>query len=80
MGIASVGVESSDVVEDGIEVVYGGEPIEIGFNPRYLVDVLRSMDSRIVDLSISDPEGPCWITGDLDEGFLGLVMPMRLSR
>lgn len=65
-------------VEERVEVKYGGEPIDVGFNPKYFIDALQPMDSDTVYLNIKDQTGPCLITGDQDEGFLGLIMPMRL--
>ena len=64
--------------EEKVEVKYEGEPIEMGFNPRYFIDALQPMDSDIVYLDIKDQTSPCLITGDQDDGFLGLIMPMRV--
>ena len=64
--------------EEKVEIKYGGEPIEIGFNPKYFIDALSSMDSDIIQLNIKNRESPCLITGDKDEGFLGLIMPMKV--
>jgi len=65
-------------VEEKVEVKYEGEPIEMGFNPKYFIDALQPMDSDIVYLDIKDQTSPCLITGDQDDGFLGLIMPMRV--
>ncbi|MEE9504060.1 MAG: DNA polymerase III subunit beta [Thermodesulfobacteriota bacterium] len=65
-------------VEEKTEVKYEGEPIEMGFNPRYFIDTLQSMISDMIHLNIKDQTSPCLITGDQDEGFLGLIMPMRV--
>lgn len=65
-------------VEEKIEIKYGGELMEAGFNPRYFIDTLQPMDSDTIYLNIKDQTSPCLITGDQDEGFLGLIMPMRL--
>lgn len=65
-------------VEEKIEVKYEGEPIEMGFNPRYFIDTLQSMISDTIHLNIKDQTSPCLITGDQDGGFLGLIMPMRV--
>jgi len=64
--------------EEKVEIKYQGEPIETGFNPKYFIDALQPMDSETVYLIIKDQSGPCLITGDRDEDFLGLIMPMRL--
>jgi DNA polymerase-3 subunit beta len=64
--------------EEKIEIKYEGEPMEMGFNPKYFIDALQPMDSEILQLTIKDQTSPCLITGDEDGGFLGLVMPMRV--
>jgi DNA polymerase-3 subunit beta len=65
-------------VEEKVEIKYEGEPVEMGFNPKYFIDTLQPMDSETVYLTIKDQTGPCLISGEEDEGFLGLIMPMRL--
>jgi DNA polymerase-3 subunit beta len=64
--------------EEKLEIKYEGEPMEMGFNPKYFIDALQPMDSEILQLTIKDQTSPCLITGDGDGGFLGLVMPMRV--
>ncbi len=61
-----------------LEVEYKGEHLEAGFNPRYFIDVLQTMDSEVVEVGFMDNSSPCVIRGKDDEGFLGLIMPMRL--
>jgi DNA polymerase-3 subunit beta len=65
-------------VEEKVDVRYTGESMEVGFNPRYFIDALQSMDSEEIQLNIKDNTSPCLITGERDEGFLGLIMPMRI--
>lgn len=65
-------------VEEKVEIDFSGEPLEVGFNPKYFIDALQPMDSDEVHLSIKDNTSPCLITGEHDEGFLGLIMPMRI--
>jgi DNA polymerase III sliding clamp (beta) subunit (PCNA family) len=36
------------------------------------------MESEEIQLNIKDNTSPCLITGERDEGFLGLIMPMRI--
>ena len=64
--------------EEKVEIQYKGKHIEMGFNPRYFIDALQPMDSDIIFLDIKDQASPCLITGDQDDGFLGLIMPMRV--
>jgi DNA polymerase-3 subunit beta len=64
--------------EEKIEIKYEGETMEMGFNPKYFIDALQPMDSEVIYLNIKDQTSPCLITGDRDDGFLGLIMPMRV--
>jgi len=64
--------------QENIEVDYQGERLEAVFNPRYFIDVLQSMESELVAMGFIDNSKPCMLRGDADEGFLGLIMPMRL--
>jgi DNA polymerase III subunit beta len=75
--------ETPDVGEgfDMIDVDYSGEEVTIGFNSKYLLDVLAACDGDEVLLGLSDELDPAVIrpakqgTGD---DFLGVLMPMRL--
>nr|HDN00304.1 DNA polymerase III subunit beta [Deltaproteobacteria bacterium] len=63
-----------------INIDYSGEPFEIAFNAKYLMDALSVMDSDRVELTANNPESPCLLTGKQDIGFLGLIMPMNLVK
>jgi len=77
MELVSINPDLGDAQEN-MKVEYENERLEMGFNSRYFIDALQSMDSDIVDLGFIDNSSPCLITGKDDIGFLGLVMPMRL--
>ncbi|HUI45440.1 MAG TPA: DNA polymerase III subunit beta [Nitrospirota bacterium] len=61
-----------------LAVDYAGEGIAIGFNSRYLMDVLMSMDREHIAIELNDPLSPCLITEDGDEHYKCVVMPMRV--
>lgn len=62
--------------ELGVE--YKGEAISIGFNSRYLMDVVTAMDRQTISLELSDALSPCLITEEGDEHYKCVVMPMRV--
>ena len=64
--------------QENLDVEYRGERLEAGFNPRYFIDTLQCMESEVVTLGFINNSKPCVIRGEADEGFLGLIMPMRL--
>ncbi|HEY6011806.1 MAG TPA: DNA polymerase III subunit beta [Nitrospirota bacterium] len=59
-------------------VDYKGEAISIGFNSRYLMDVLTAMERQNIALELSDALSPCLITEEGDEHYKCVVMPMRV--
>jgi DNA polymerase-3 subunit beta len=61
-----------------LPVAYKGEGLTIGFNSRYLLDVLMAMDRESVSLELNDPLSPCLITEEGNEGYRCVVMPMRV--
>ena len=77
MELVSINPDLGDV-KDNLAIEYSDEKIELGFNSKYFVDALQAMESDTVKLGFSDNSSPCMIEGEDDEGFLGLIMPMRI--
>jgi DNA polymerase-3 subunit beta len=62
-----------------IEVSYAGEPLAIGFNARYLIDVLLTYtEGEVVELGLTDEVGPAIVRSAQDPDYTYVVMPMRL--
>ena len=61
-----------------LAVDYKGETIAIGFNSRYLMDVLMGMDKETISLELNDSLSPCLIKEEGDENYKCVVMPMRV--
>ncbi|MEX2496384.1 MAG: DNA polymerase III subunit beta [Woeseia sp.] len=64
--------------EEEVEVVYEGEPIEIGFNVGYLQDALGAIESEQVTLSVVDGNSSCLMREPGNDDCKYVVMPMRL--
>ncbi|MBP7216153.1 MAG: DNA polymerase III subunit beta [Candidatus Omnitrophica bacterium] len=60
--------------EMGVE--YHGKEIVIGFNPHYLIDVLKSIAHESIALEVTDSEKPGVMRID---GYVYIVLPMRLG-
>ena len=56
-----------------------GEDVEIGFNNRYMLDALNNSGTDEVKIEFNGPLSPIKITPCQDEGFLFLVLPVRLK-
>ncbi len=78
-GIATVSAasaEQGDATEQ-LEVSYGSDAIEIGFNARYIMDMLAQIDDEIVQFAFSDSTSPALVHNP-SIGALYVVMPMRV--
>ena len=67
--------ETGDAQID-MAVDYSGEPIEIGFNPQFLIDVLRAIRVEKFDLHLGEADRPGMIKTGSD--FIYIVMPVNL--
>ena len=75
--IQSTNAEQEEAQEE-IEIQYGGEAVEIGFNVTYLLDVLANIKTSDVQISLGDANSSAVITLPNSESFKYVVMPMRI--
>jgi DNA polymerase-3 subunit beta len=75
--IASSNAEQEEAREE-IEVDYAGEPVEIGFNVTYLIDVLANGAEEMVRIELQDANASALITLPGRGDFKYVVMPMRI--
>lgn len=64
--------------QETIAVQYSGEPLVIGFNARYIMDVLALIPEQGVTFDLCDDLSPGVIRPLEDQSFLAVVMPMRI--
>ena len=57
---------------------YGSEPIEIGFNAKYLQDIISQIDGDSVELHLADAAAPTLIRENDNSPALYVLMPMRV--
>ncbi len=65
-------------VREELDADYNGEAIAIGFNPKYVVELLGQMSSDQVTLSLGGELDPGLIRPLTGDDYLGVVMPMRI--
>jgi len=68
--------ETGDAQID-VPVEYESEPIEIGFNPQFLIDVLRVIGEPRCELELGQPDRPGLIRSGKD--FIYVLMPINLG-
>jgi DNA polymerase-3 subunit beta len=82
-GTLKLSVSTPDLGEaqDEIAVTYDGDPLEIGFNANYLLEVLKFMPTDEVRLTFKAPERAATVDPvgwDDAASYMCLVMPLRL--
>jgi DNA polymerase-3 subunit beta len=64
--------------EEELEVAYTGEPLDIGFNITYLLDVLHNLTTDHVQLEFGDANSSALVTVPGRDDYKYVVMPMRI--
>ncbi len=79
-GVLMVTASNTDEgsAEDEIEAGYDAEVIEIGFNYRYLLDILNQIKGSTVRFSLLNGTSPVIIQDAQDSSALYVLMPMRV--
>jgi DNA polymerase-3 subunit beta len=75
--VASNNAEQEEAVDE-LDIDYGGDAIEIGFNVTYLIDALANMDQDMVKMELADSNSSALITIPENNKFKYVVMPMRI--
>jgi len=77
MVISAHSSESGSAVEE-LEVNYNGEPIDFGFNARFILDVTQQLSSQELQLLVGDDTQAIIAKDASDESALYVLMPMRV--
>ena len=78
-GKLTVTSAASDIGEakDEVAIKYAGEPIEIIFNPSYVMDPLKAIDDDEITINLDNGHSPAVIKCSIP--FLYVLMPLRIS-
>jgi DNA polymerase III subunit beta len=75
--LSVINPDSGSATEE-IEVDYDADPLDIGFNSRYLLDIAAQIEGEAVQLKLADPGSPTLIQDKESKGALYVLMPMRV--
>jgi DNA polymerase-3 subunit beta len=75
--LVSVSPEIGEAKET-VSLEYSGDPVELGFNARYLIDVLEAISEDTVEIGLIDELSPAVIRPKGEEVYLSVIMPMRV--
>jgi DNA polymerase-3 subunit beta len=75
-------VEQSNSGQEIVPCTYDGEPMDIGYNAAYVLDMLRQVDTNDVQFQLGTPTSAGIVRPTeqaKDEDLLMLIMPVRLN-
>lgn len=75
--ITSSNPDFGDAKEE-LDIQYEGNEIAIGFNSKYILDILSSIEDDYINLHLKDNLSPGMIESSESSDFLSVIMPMRL--
>ena len=75
--ITSSNPELGDAKEE-LDLEYAGPDIKIGFNARYIEDVLKNIEQDKIQIELNDQVSPGLIKGFDNADYINVVMPMRI--
>jgi DNA polymerase-3 subunit beta len=80
-GELTIAAETPEVgdASESLPAPYSGEPLEIAFNPQFLIEGLESVDGDELAIKLSSPLRPGLLQPVGREDFSYLVMPIRLN-
>jgi DNA polymerase III subunit beta len=76
--VLSVTNPDSGSATEELEVGYDADPLDIGFNSRYLLDIAAQLDGDTAVLKLADPGSPTLLSDKEAKGALYVLMPMRV--
>jgi DNA polymerase-3 subunit beta len=77
MNMSSVNAESGTATED-IITSYSGDEIEIGFNSKYMLEMINNLEDVEITLSFKDSASPVIAEEDSNPELIYVLMPMRV--
>lgn len=65
-------------MDEEIEIEKQGNDLTVGINPKFLIDVLKSIDEERVDIYFNGSKAPCIIKNE-EESYIYLFMPINMN-
>ena len=77
INMTSTDSENGTATED-ITVEYKGEEVEIGFNSKYILEMINNLEDDEINLCFKDSSSPVIATEDSNPNLVYVLMPMRV--
>ena len=77
INLNTVNNENSTATED-LNLEYDGDEFEIGFNSKYIMDVVNNLEDEMITLNLKDGNSPITAQEKSNPNLIYVLMPMRV--
>ncbi len=77
LNLNTVNNESSTASED-LKINYKGDEIEIGFNSKYIMDIVNNLEDEEISINLKDNTSPITAVENSNSNLVYVLMPMRV--
>ena len=77
LNLNTINNESSTASED-LKINYAGNEIEIGFNSKYIMDIVNNLEDAEISISLKDNTSPVIAQENSNTNLVYVLMPMRV--
>ena len=77
LNLNTVNNESSTASED-LKINYSGDEIEIGFNSKYIMDIVNNLGDEEISINLKDNTSPIIALENSNSNLVYVLMPMRV--
>ncbi len=77
LNLNTINNESSTASED-LKINYEGKDIEIGFNSKYIMDIVNNLEDTEISISLKDNTSPVIAQENSNTNLVYVLMPMRV--
>ncbi len=77
LNLNTINNESSTASED-LKIEYNGDEIEIGFNSKYIMDIVNNLEDEEISINLKDNTSPIIALESSNSNLVYVLMPMRV--
>ena len=77
LNLNTINNESSTASED-LKINYDGDEIEIGFNSKYIMDIVNNLEDEEISINLKDNTSPIIALENSNSNLVYVLMPMRV--
>ncbi|MDC2992538.1 DNA polymerase III subunit beta [Pelagibacteraceae bacterium] len=77
LNLNTINNESSTASED-LKINYNGDEIEIGFNSKYIMDIVNNLEDEEISINLKDNTSPIVALENSNSNLVYVLMPMRV--